>query len=312
MKRREFIHKSGQAAAALAILGISGSCKTDTSKNDSSGLFFKISLAQWSLHKAMLSGELTTLDFAQQSRLLGCEGLEYVTGLFKDKAKDSSFLSELNNRAKNEGQQNLLLMVDGEGELAQPDESNRLASIENHFKWIEAAHYLGCHSIRVNLGGGHQKSEAAKHGIDSLNRLAKFAQGSDINILVENHGGFSSDGKWMQQVFENVSMANVGTLPDFGNFCIKKNDSNICIEQYDNYLGVKELMPYAKAVSAKSYGFNTDGKESLINYKKMLTIVKNANYSGFIGIEFEGNDISEEKGITLTRNLLINIGKELS
>ncbi|MDA8594847.1 sugar phosphate isomerase/epimerase [Flavobacteriaceae bacterium] len=318
MKRREFIQKSGQTAAGLSLLGLLSSCNLVTTKKpnstpkDASKLFFKISLAQWSLHKAMLSGEMTTLDFAKQSRIHGCEGLEYVSALFKNKAKDSSFLTELNNLAKNEGQQNLLLMIDGEGELAQPNHKSRMTSIENHYKWVEAANFMGCHSIRVNLGGGKNMEEAAKHGIDSLNKLASFAQGSNVNILVENHGGFSSDGKWMQQIFENVSMKNIGTLPDFGNFCIAKNDQNSCLKEYDKYKGVKELMPFAKAVSAKSYGFNAEGEESQIDYRKMLTLVKEANYSGFIGIEFEGDQVSESKGIELTRNLLINIGNELS
>ena len=318
MNRREFIQKSGQTAAGLSLLSLMSSCnlgttkKTNSTPEDASGLFFKISLAQWSLHKAMLSGEMTTLDFAKQSRIHGCEGLEYVSALFKDKAKDNPYLSELNNLAKNEGQQNLLLMIDGEGELAQPNQKNRMTSIENHYKWVEAANFMGCHSIRVNLGGGENMEEAAKHGIDSLNKLAQFAQGSNVNILVENHGGFSSDGRWMQQVFEKVTMNNIGTLPDFGNFCIEKNSQNSCIKEYDKYKGVKELMPFAKAVSAKSYGFNAEGEETLIDYRKMLTLVKEANYSGFIGIEFEGDQVSESKGIELTRNLLINIGKELS
>ena len=215
----------------------------------------------------------------------------------------------MKSRANAEGQANVLIMIDGEGELADANSNERLKGIENHYKWVEAAHYLGCHAIRVNLGGGKDKAEAAKASIDSLTRLSEFAKGSNINVLVENHGGFSSDGMWMTEVFSQVKSENCGTLPDFGNFCIQYGEDG-CLKEYDRYKGMKELLPFAKAVSAKSYGFDADGNETTIDYYRVMKMVKESGYKGFVGIEFEG-EISEEQGIIHTRDLLLNVGKQL-
>jgi sugar phosphate isomerase/epimerase len=317
MKRRNFISKATKSGIALSALGLY-SCDFKTKENKEkmkesiikeSPLFFKISLAQWSLHKALFAKEMDNLDFASKSRKLGCEGLEYVNAFFKDKAKDKSYLNEMKLRANAEGQANVLIMIDGEGELADTNSNERLKGIENHYKWVEAAHYLGCHAIRVNLGGGKDKAEAVKASIDSLTRLSEFAKGSNINVLVENHGGFSSDGMWMTEVFSQVKSENCGTLPDFGNFCIQYGEDG-CLKEYDRYKGMKELLPFAKAVSAKSYGFDADGNETTIDYYRVMKMVKESGYKGFVGIEFEG-EISEEQGIIHTRDLLLNVGKQL-
>ncbi len=308
MKRRDFITKTAQSGLLLSTLGLSS---FDLATSNS--LFFKISLAQWSLHKSLFDKKMDNLDFAAKSRSLGCEGLEYVNSFFKDKAKDMNYLKEMNNRARSENQKNVLIMIDGEGNLADTDNKARLKGIENHYKWVEAAHFLGCHAIRVNLRGGKDKTEATKTSIDSLDRLSDFAKGSNINILVENHGGFSSDGKWMTGVFSQIKNKNCGTLPDFGNFCIKR-ENNKCIDSYDRYLGMKELLPFAKAVSAKSNVFDANGDEINIDYYRIMKLVKESGYTGYVGIEYEGNDarVSEEKGIELTRDLLIKAGKRLS
>lgn len=318
MKRRDFITKTVLASAALTSLELYSSNpynKTDLSHFNSTTLnnsdFFNISLAQWSLHRALRKKSMDNLDFAEKSRKFGCEGLEYVNVFFKDKAENKNYLKEMNNRAQSEGQQNVLIMIDGEGSLAHVNSTNRLQSIENHYKWVEAAHFLGCHSIRVNLAGSSDRSEGIKASVDSLNKLSDFAKDSNINILVENHGGFSSDGKWMTNIFSQVKNTNCGTLPDFGNFCIKK-ENKICVQEYDRYKGLKELLPYAKAVSAKSYDFDTNGEESTIDFHKAMKLVKKSGYRGFVGIEFEGNGVSEEKGIELTRDLLLKVRKKLS
>ena len=317
MKRRNFIAKTSKASAGLAILGLYN-CKSFSKEKTTSiieiksPLFFKISLAQWSLHRALRKNTIDNLDFASKSRSFGCEGLEYVNGFFKDKAKNFSYLKEMNLRANSEGQKNVLIMIDGEGSLANPDAKQRLQAIENHYKWIEAAHFLGCHAIRVNLAGGINKDDAIKDSIDSLSKLSEFAKGSNINVLVENHGGFSSNGAWMKTVFNNIQNKNCGTLPDFGNFCIKKDNDKNCIEDYDRYTGIQELLPFAKAVSAKSYDFDSNGNETTIDYLKVMRMVKNSGYNSFVGIEFEGNNVSEEKGIELTRDLLIKVGNQLS
>ncbi|TYA74781.1 sugar phosphate isomerase/epimerase family protein [Seonamhaeicola marinus] len=325
MKRRDFIYKAGQSGLALSFLGLA-SCKNSEKKTASEETTskiitppweFKISLAQWSLHKALFAGEMDNLDFAAKARSFGCEGVEYVNGFFKDKAKDMSYLKEMKSRANAEGQQNVLIMIDGEGGLATPDEAKRKKAIENHYKWVEAAHFLGCHAIRVNLAGASDYDEGIKTAIESLGQLSEFAKGSGINVLVENHGGFSSNGTWMHKVFSQVKNDNCGTLPDFGNFCIKKGEKDAngvrpCFDDYDRYKGMKELLPFAKAVSAKSYEFDAEGNETTIDYLRVMEMVKEVGYSGFVGIEYEGHKEPEEKGIELTRDLLIKVRKQLA
>jgi len=310
MKRRKFIMNATLLSAGLTSIGM-GAFPIGNSFTIEDKLFFKLSLAQWSLHKALFDKKMDNLDFAAKSRAFGCEGIEYVNAFFKDKAKDMAYLKEMNKRAENEGQQNVLIMIDGEGDLADANTENRLKGIENHFKWVEAAHFLGCHAIRVNLRGGKEMSEAANASVDSLTKLSDFAKGSGISVLVENHGGFSSNGVWMTDVFSRIKNENCGTLPDFGNFCITRKDNN-CIEEYDKYKGMEQLLPFAKAMSAKSNVFDDQGNERNIDYYKIMKMVKDSGYRGFVGIEYEGNEVSEEKGIELTRDLLIKVGKELA
>ncbi|GAA4965209.1 sugar phosphate isomerase/epimerase [Algibacter aquimarinus] len=303
----------------LAFLGIQG-CKNDVKKsvasdeifNEDVNLFFKISLAQWSLHRALFDGKMDHLDFAARSRSFGFEGLEYVNAFFKDKAKNMGYLKEMKSRANGEGQENVLIMIDGEGALANPDNNERITATENHYKWVEAANFLGCRAIRVNLAGGIDKQEAVKASVDSLSKLSEFAKGSNINILVENHGGFSSNGEWMNNVFSQIENENCGTLPDFGNFCITKDKERNCLEAYDRYKGMEELLPFAKAVSAKSYDFDANGNETTIDFMKVMKMVKDINYTGFVGVEYEGKRLSEDDGIKATRDLLLKVGKQLS
>lgn len=318
MERRDFLNRTAQASAAISLFGMYA-CKNEKKEEKvlealvkDPSLFFKISLAQWSLHRALFDKKMDHLEFAAKARSFGCEGLEYVNSFFKDKAKDMDYLKEMNARANSEGQQNVLIMIDGEGNLADADNANRFQAIENHYKWVEAAHFLDCHAIRVNLGGGVDKVEAAKAGVDSLTKLSDFAKGSNISVLVENHGGFSSNGEWMTGIFSQIENKNCGTLPDFGNFCINKDENGICVEEYDRYKGISELLPFAKAVSAKSYAFDKNGDETTIDYLKVMKMVKEVGYTGFVGVEFEGDGVSEDKGIELTRDLLIKVGKQIS
>lgn len=318
MERRNFLNRTAQASAAISLFGLYACKNSEKEKKDlvelvkDPSLFFKISLAEWSLHRALFDKKMDHLEFAEKSRSFGCEGLEYVNAFFKDKAKDMDYLKEMNARANSEGQQNVLIMIDGEGNLADADTANRLQAIENHYKWVEAAQFLGCHAIRVNLGGGVDKSEAAKAGVDSLTKLSDFAKGSNISVLVENHGGFSSNGEWMTGVFSQIKNENCGTLPDFGNFCVNRDENGICVDEYDRYKGISELLPFAKAVSAKSYAFDKNGDETTIDYLKVMKMVKEVGYTGFVGVEFEGDGVSEDKGVELTRDLLIKVGKQLS
>lgn len=282
-----------------------------------SDLFFNLSLAQWSLHRMIRSGALDHLDFpAFAKKEFEIEAVEYVSTFFQDKAEDRSYLDEMNKRCRDLDVRQLLIMVDGEGDLAVSDDEARRRSIENHYKWVEAAEYLRCHSIRVNLYGDGSQEEQKAYSIESLGRLSEFAKDHNISVLVENHGGYSSDGKWLSDVISQVGMENCGTLPDFGNFCIKREQGarwgGECVEEYDRYKGVQELMPYAKAVSAKSYAFDENGEETTIDFSRMLSIIYNSGFKSYIGIEYEGNQLSEPEGINATKRLLTEAGSKIT
>jgi L-ribulose-5-phosphate 3-epimerase len=299
MKRRTFLALGAGAAGGLCMHG----CRLPQSGRGGSAAPFKISLAQWSLHRR-LRGEqepkLDNLDFAKTASEFGIDAVEYVNQFFKDKAKDTEYLAEMKKRAADYGVKSLLIMCDGEGNLGDPDSAKRAASVENHYKWVAAAKYLGCHSIRVNASSAGSYEEQQKLAADGLRSLSKFAAGYKINVLVENHGGLSSDPKWLVGVMEKVGLSNCGTLPDFGNFP----------DEIDRYEAVKTLMPYAKAVSAKSYDFDDKGNETKIDYHKMMAVVLNAGYHGHVGIEYEGSRLNEVGGILATRRLLDEIIKK--
>ena len=282
--------------------------------------FFKLSLAQWSLHKAMRDDrEIDPLDFAEKAKEFGFEGIEYVSQLYNKQIETmgmDSVLKVLKTNSEKFGMQNVLIMVDGEGHLASTNEEERQQTIENHYKWVDAAKFLGCHSIRVNAHGEGNAQEVAISAIDGLTKLSEYAEKKGINVLVENHGGYTSNGAWLADVMKRVGKDNCGTLPDFGNFCLTVGYGSInsekCKDPYDIYKGLTELMPYAKAVSAKSYDFDDNGNQPKIDYLKMMQIVKDAGYTGFVGVEYEGSNKTEKEGIELTRDLLLKVGKELS
>ena len=295
MNRRTFL-QSALAAGPLAGLGF-GCATLEGPKKPG----FEISLAQWSFNRSLFGGKMDNLDFAQVTKQrFGLDGVEYVNQFFKDKAEDESYLAEMKKRADGEGVTSLLIMVDGEGQLGHADENQRTQAIQNHYKWVSAAKALGCHSIRVNASTGNQGSyeEKMKRAADGLGRLAAFAEDFELNVIVENHGGLSSNGKWLAGVMQTVDRPNCGTLPDFGNFRIQGD------EWYDRYQGVAELMPWAKAVSAKSHDFDEEGNETRTDYLRMMTIVLSAGYRGYVGVEYEGRNDSEEAGIDKTITLL--------
>ena len=268
---------------------------------------FDISLAEWSFNKSLFGGRMDHLDFAVIARQrFGLDGVEYVNQFFRDKAEDAAYLAEMKRRADGEGVKSLLIMIDGEGSLGDPEESARIRAVENHHKWVEAARVLGCHSIRVNAATGNAGSygEQMERAADGLVRLSVFARDFDMNVIVENHGGLSSNGEWLAGVMEMVDEPNCGTLPDFGNFRIRGD------EWYDRYQGVRELMPYAKAVSAKSHDFDEQGNETRTDYRRMMGIVLDAGYRGHVGVEYEGRNDSEEVGIRKTIDLLKRIRAE--
>ena len=264
---------------------------------------FKISLAEWSLHRMLYSGELDHLEFCVLAReQFDLDAVEYVNSFFFDKAEDLNYLKEMKNRANDQGISSLLIMCDNEGSLGDPSQKARETAVENHFKWMEAAKFLGCHSIRVNAKSEGTYEDQIQLASDGLRRLTEYGEKIGINTIVENHGGLSSNGKWLVSVMKEVDHPMCGTLPDFGNFKIQDD------EWYDRYMGVDELMPYAKAVSAKSHSFDWKGNETNTDYKKMISIVLSSGYNGYIGIEFEGNEVDEIEGVKLTKKLMEKVG----
>ena len=268
---------------------------------------FQISLAQWSLHRALFAGELDTPGFVRAARdEYSIGAVEYVNAFFKDQVKDEKYLAALKKTADDSGVWSLLIMCDGLGRLGDPDPAARTQAIENHRPWLHAAKSLGCHSIRVNAASGGERAEQVRLAADGLRRLSEIGETYQLNVIVENHGGLSSDGSWLAEVMRKVDHPRCGTLPDFGNFHLGDG------KWYDRYQGVTELMPHAKAVSAKSHAFDEAGDETQTDYRRMLGIVLEAGYRGYVGIEFEGDKISEPEGIRKTKALLEKVRKELT
>ncbi|MEM1353412.1 MAG: sugar phosphate isomerase/epimerase family protein [Planctomycetota bacterium] len=267
---------------------------------------YKISVAQWSLNKLFWDGHIDNLDFGPFVReTFDLDGVEWVNQFFKDKATDFGYLREMKQRCDDAGVRTLLIMVDGEGRLGDPDEAKRKQAVENHYRWVVASKLLGGHSIRVNAGSGGTWEEQRDRAADGLHRLTEFARGFGINVIVENHGGLSSNGKWLAEVMDTVGLPECGTLPDFGNFRIGRG------EVYDKFLGVNELMPYAKAVSAKCYNFNEDGSHKDFDFSRMMRIVLAHGYRGYVGIEFEGGG-DKVVNVAKCRDLLAKIRDEVS
>lgn len=286
--RRDFLKNLALASAGIALAPSLQSFAA--AKKD----WFDISLAEWSLHKTLFKGDLTNLDFPViAAKKYGIYGVEYVNQFFKDKANDNNYLTELNMRAKDNGVRNVLIMVDGEGNLGDEDENKRKQAIQNHYKWISAANFLGCHAIRVNAAGKGTPEEVSKRVVDSLTKLSDIGKKAGIRVIVENHGGISSHGDWLAKTLKAVGSKYCGSLPDLGNFY-----------EYDRYQGVMDLMPYAHGVSAKTHDFDANGNETQIDYERMLKIIKKAKFKGYIGIEYEGSKLSEHEGIMATKKLL--------
>jgi len=297
--------------------------ETVTAENAIQDRFFKLSLAQWSLSKPILAGEMDPMNFAEKANEMGFEGIEYVSQLYtpilekggSPEVAMKNLLDSLKAKSERYNVKNILIMVDGEGDLATPNEKDRNLAVENHKKWVDAAQFLGCHSIRVNLFGSNDLGIWKNNSIDGLKKLGEYASRKGINVLVENHGYLSSNAKLLVEVMKGVNLPNVGTLPDFGNFCLNREGGERwdakCVEEYPRYQGIEEMMPFAKAVSAKSYDFNDEGQETTMDYQKILKIVKDAGYTGFIGVEYEGQRLSAEEGIMATKKLLIAEGSKL-
>jgi len=300
MERRTFLALSTGTVGGMCLHGCTGlEAILGGSKEP-----FEISLAQWSWHRRLRGQEqpkMDNLDFAVEARQFGINAVEYVNQFFKDKARDTNYLAEMKKRAKDNGVKSLLIMCDGEGNLGDPDRQRRTQAVENHYKWLEAAKYLDCHSIRVNASSRGSYDEQLELAADGLQRLSEKAVEYNLNVIVENHGGLSSNSQWLTNVIKKVNLPNCGTLPDFGNFP----------PEADKYKSVEMLMPYTKGVSAKSYDFDENGDETKIDYYRMMKIVLAAGYHGYVGIEYEGKRLSEDDGILATKQLLEKIQKQM-
>jgi len=286
-----------------------------------------ISLAQWSLHKRFfgesirkgreyfdqtnrsdapesLPGEADPADFPRIAREeFNIEAIELVNTFYLGKIDDHNYWERFRDQCIEHKVQPLIIMCDALGNLGDADPEKRTQTVKRHHKWVDLAKFLGCHSIRVNAGGEGSPAMLAQQAADGLRQLAEYGEKQEINILVENHGGYSSDGKWLSGVIKEVNSPYCGTLPDFGNFCIEGSPRD-CQKAYDRYQGMKELLPYAKGVSAKSYAFDEDGNETTIDFYQMIELVREVGYTGYVGVEYEGDELSEAEGIEATQALL--------
>lgn len=312
MTRRGFVASTLAGSAALG-LGMSGrfSFAAAPTGKPAAGKIgdFKISLAEWSLHKALFAKQITNLDFPKIAREeYGIEGVEFVNQFFKDKSQDSAYLKDLKTRANDHGVTCVLIMIDGEGDLSAESKDERTKSVDNHKRWVDAAAALGCHSIRVNTGHNYSPTNTAA-AAEACGALAEYGGKNNINIICENHGGPSSDPDSLLALIKAVNSPRFGTLPDFGNFPKSKQGQYLL----DVYEAIDRMMPYAKGVSAKSYDFGPDGRESNLDFARIMKIVTDAGYKGFVGIEYEGSKLSEPDGIRATKKLLESLrGSEYS
>ena len=293
---------------------------------------FKISLAQWSLHRTyfggaiedwqefgrllmespddLIQGDLDPIDFPKVAAAYGIHCIELVNTFYFSKANDQEYWNAFKQKCEEADVTVGLIMCDALGNLGDADPEARKQAVQNHYPWVDVASFLGAKSIRVNAAGSGTAEEVAANAVNGLSELGKYGASKGINILVENHGGYSSDGKWLSGVMAKVGMDNVGTLPDFGNFCIERGPE-ACLEEYDRYQGMADLMPYAKGVSAKSHEFDANGQEVSSDFLRIMKIVKESGFKGYVGIEYEGPTLSEDEGIKATKALLEKVFAEL-
>jgi sugar phosphate isomerase/epimerase len=324
--RRKFIK---QTAMGVAGLGLAAALPEYLYADTSKELFFKIAVSQFSFASQFWTQKLKPLDFPAKAKELGITGLDYCSMFFADKAKDQQFLNDLKKRSADAGSYNLRIMIDGEGVLGDLNETVRLKAVENHYKWIDAATTLGCPMIRVNVEGEGDHADVAKAAVDSLGRLIEYGSKQQVDVIVENHVGISCNGAWLAGVMKQVNSRHCGTLADFGNFCINRTKPETqdiagymktkCLEEYDRYKGITELMPFAKGVHAKSHIFDADGNDVETDFTRMFKIIKQSGFKGWVSVEYEGGllkmyskdskYLDDYAGTTATKNLVEKAGR---
>jgi sugar phosphate isomerase/epimerase len=320
--RRNFLRQAALGAAGLSLS--SSLPKLLQAAPQNNNLFFKLAVSQFSFASQFWTQQLKPLDFPAKAKELGIPGLDYCSMFFADKAKDQTFLNELKKRSADAGCYNLRIMVDGEGVLGDLDNTVRTKAIENHYKWIDAASTLGCPMIRVNVEGEGKPEDVATAAVDSLGRLIDYGRKQNVDVIVENHVGISCNAAWLAGVMKQVNNPHCGTLADFGNFCVNRTKPETmdiagymktkCLEEYDRYKGITELMPFAKGVHAKTHLFNPDGTDTETDFTRMFKIIKDSGFSGWVSIEYEGGlfkmyskdskYLDDYAGTTATKNLI--------
>jgi sugar phosphate isomerase/epimerase len=311
------------------------SCKSNSETTEETAVEpdLNISLAQWSLHKSyfgdglngdweafgrmlmespdsVLQGVINPDDFPSLAASYGINTIELVNTFYFSKAKDMEYWKTFKASCDEANVKVGLIMCDALGNLGDADSVARKTAVEKYHDWVDIAKSLGAKTIRVNAAGQGTAEEVAANAVKGLTLLGKYGASQGINIVVENHGGYSSDGSWLAGVMAAVNMENVGTLPDFGNFCMERTADG-CAKEYDRYKGISELMPYAKGVSAKTNNFDADGNETASDYKKIFEIIKASGFKGNVGIEYEGDVMTEDEGIIATKALLEKVFAEL-
>lgn len=307
ISRRHFLKQSALAGAALTLpVSLFASERANP----------KISLAQWSMNRAIKDGSIKAQDFAAiTKREYGIEAIEFVNSFYRDHKEDVAYWADMLKRSENEGVSNLLIMVDAEGDLGELNKRKRGKAVENHYGWVDIAAKMKCHSIRVNAFGTGAREDVKMALIDGMGQLAEYGAKAKVNILIENHGLYSSEADFVVDMIKQVNNPFMGTLPDFGNWCTSEKwggtHDDSCANVYDMQKGVKEFMPYAKGVSAKTYDFDVEGNQPRLDYKALLKIVKDTGYDGYIGVEYEGNSLSEPEGIKASKKLIEQVWAEL-
>ncbi len=310
--RRTFLKKTTLAFAAISMPTFY------TYGNKSEINMPHISLAQWSLNRAFFSKTLDPINFASIAKNnYGISAVEYVNQFYVDYASDEKFWNQMAKRATDSEVQSLIMMVDEKEKLGDSNANTRKTAIESHYKWVNAAKILGCHSIRVNAFGDGGLDELEASLVDSLSILTEYAAKEKVHVILENHGLHTSNADFMTGLIKAVNNPYLGTLPDFGNWCLNAEwgstqKTKNCTNVYPPEEGIAKFLPYAKGVSAKSYSFDADGFDLVIDYPKLLQLVKDADFNGHIGIEFEGENMSEPEGIKMTKALIENVWESLN
>jgi sugar phosphate isomerase/epimerase len=206
---------------------------------------------------------------------LGITALEHVNQFFE--APTLTYLAKLKKACTDAGVQSTILMVDGEGGTASPDLAERKRAANAHRKWFDAAHELGCYAVRCNVYGGAAEwkndKDLVSRAAETMGMMLDYAKGSGVDLIVENHGGASSDPDVLVALVKKVNHPNFGLLCDLGNW--NKGD--------DRYANVKKILPYARGLSVKgTWGASVD---PAFDAEKLVKIALDGGYSGWWGLE---------------------------